>query len=132
MKLILIRGLPGSGKSTVARQFDGVHIEADEYFMINGEYRFDHTKLKQAHEWCQEKTREALKSRFTAVVSNTFTTLKELRPYFDIAAEFGILPNVIVAQGNFGSVHGVPEETLAKMKARFVYDISELYYEQTN
>jgi len=132
MKLILVRGLPGSGKSTVARQFDGVHIEADEYFMINGEYRFDHTKLKQAHEWCQEKTREALKSRFTAVVSNTFTTLKELRPYFDIAAEFGILPNVIVAQGNFGSVHGVPEETLAKMKARFVYDISELYYEQTN
>lgn len=127
MKLILVRGLPGSGKSTVARQFDGVHIEADEYFMINGEYRFDHTKLKQAHEWCQEKTREALKSRFTAVVSNTFTTLKELRPYFDIAAEFGILPNVIVAQGNFGSVHGVPEETLAKMKARFVYDISELY-----
>lgn len=127
MKLILVRGLPGSGKSTVARQFDGVHIEADEYFMINGEYRFDHTKLKQAHEWCQEKTREALKSRFTAVVSNTFTTLKELRPYFDIASEFDIVPNVIVAQGEFGNIHNVPEETLEKMKARFAYDISELY-----
>lgn len=127
MKLILVRGLPGSGKSTIAGKLDSCHMEADQYFMVNGEYRFDASKLKQAHEWCQEKTREALKAGFNAVVSNTFTTIKELRPYFDIAREFGIVPNVILAQGNFGSVHDVPEEAMERMRNRFVYDISELY-----
>lgn len=127
MKLILVRGLPGSGKSTIAKQLDGIHLEADQYFMIDGEYQFDVYKLRQAHEWCQSETRLHLRRGFDVVVSNTFTTIKELRPYFEIAQEFGIVPNVIVAQGDFGSVHAVPEETLARMRARFAYDISELY-----
>lgn len=127
MELILVRGLPGSGKSTIARKFVGVHLEADMYFMQDGEYKFDVNKLRQAHEWCQEQTRNWLKPDARVVVSNTFTTMKELRPYFEIAREFGIVPNVIVAQGNFKNEHNVPEETLTKMKARFTYDISELY-----
>jgi len=66
------------------------------------------------------------------VVSNTFTTIKELRPYFDIAKELNIVPTVLLVQGNFKSVHNVPEKTLQKMKARFQYDISELYNELLN
>ena len=131
MKLILVRGLPGSGKSTIAREFDGIHLEADQYFMIDGEYKFDVNKLRQAHEWCQDQTCLWLSKGFTVVVSNTFTTIKELRPYFDIAKDLGIVPNVIVAQGNFKNEHNVPEETLAKMRDRFTYDISELYNKQT-
>ena len=136
MKLILVRGLPGSGKSTIAKQLAESHsvwhLEADQYFMVDGKYKFDVYKLRQAHEWCQESTRlklEGIKMGLgdTVVVSNTFTTIKELRPYFDIAREFGIVPNVILAQGNFGSIHDVPEETMTRMRDRFVYDISELY-----
>lgn len=127
MKLILVRGMPGSGKSTLAKQLSGTHLEADMYFMKDGEYQFDVNKLRDAHEWCQTETRLHLRQGFDVVVSNTFTTIKELRPYFEIASEFDIVPNVIVAQGEFGSVHAVPEETLARMRARFAYDISELY-----
>ena len=132
-KLVLIRGLPGSGKSTMAQALcycpDWIHLEADQFWMQGGEYQFDASRLGEAHAWCQAQTRENLSQDVDVVVSNTFTTVKELRPYFDIAKEFGIVPNVFVAQNTFGNVHNVPAETLEKMKARFAWDISELFDE---
>lgn len=124
-KLVLIRGLPGSGKSTLAKSLKNfIHLETDQFW--GPEYRFDVSKLGEAHSWCQTQTHKWLKDDFDVVVSNTFTTKKELKPYFDIASEFGIKPSVYVAQGDFGNVHNVPEETLARMKARFDYNIDEL------
>ncbi len=132
-RLIIVRGLPGSGKSTLAQKFaESVvdrHYEADQYFIVNGEYQFDVNKLGRAHEWCQERTRSALRDGKSVVVSNTFTTVKELRPYFAIAQEFNIVPQVIVVQNDFGNVHSVPAETLAKMKQRFQFDIEGLFEE---
>lgn len=136
--LTLIRGLPGSGKSTLAKcmyiyhpigSYDqqSVYYEADQYFIENGVYQFDVAKLHQAHTWCYEVTSASLKSGSNVTVSNTFTTIKELKPYFELAKQFNIVPNVILCQGNFGSIHSVPEETLIKMESRFVFDISSLY-----
>lgn len=126
-KLVLIRGLPGSGKSTMAKSLKNfVHLETDQFW--GPEYKFDVSKLGEAHVWCQDETRKWLKD-FDVVVSNTFTTKKELRPYFEIAKEFDITPNVYLAEGNFGSVHDVPEETIKRMETRFEYDISSMYSE---
>lgn len=134
MKLILIRGLPGSGKSTLAKTLMfapamGVtnHREADQFFMENGEYKFDVDRLYLAHRWCQDQTRSDLEAGMNVIVSNTFTTLKELKPYFKIASEFGIIPQVITCHGCWENVHNVPEETMKKMRSRFEYDISSLY-----
>jgi predicted kinase len=126
-ELILVRGLPGSGKSTVAKKIGGRHLEADMYFMEGGEYKFDANRIRDAHEWCQSETRRNLEIGNSVVVSNTFTTIKELRPYFDIAKEFNIVPSVITCHNQFANVHNVPEETLARMKARFATDVSELF-----
>lgn len=134
-RLILIRGIPGSGKSTLAKSIlrqeyeYGKHMEADMYFMREGEYKFDATKLGAAHAWCQNETRHFLERNFTVAVSNTFTTIKELRPYFAMAKEFGIVPEVILCQNQFGNVHNVPEESLKRMRDRFQYDIKELFNE---
>lgn len=134
-RLILIRGIPGSGKSTLAKSIlsqeheYGKHMEADMYFMRDGEYKFDATKLGAAHAWCQSETRHFLERNFTVIVSNTFTTIKELRPYFAMAKELGIVPEVIVCQNQFGNVHNVPEESLKRMRDRFQYDIKELFNE---
>lgn len=129
--LILVRGLPGSGKSTLAKKlelvFGHVHREADQFFMKNGRYDFDASQLSAAHTWCQDETRRLIGSGFTAVVSNTFTTIKELRPYFKIADEFGLVPTVITCENQFKNVHDVPAETLARMRQRWASDISELF-----
>lgn len=137
--LILIRGIPGSGKSTLAREINrgynnsdpGISavFEADQFFMIEDEYKFDANKLREAHEWCQKQTRAQLERGGVAIVSNTFTTRRELKPYFAMAKEFDILPVVYLAQNQFKNVHGVPEEKLKLMRERFQFDISELYGE---
>lgn len=132
MKLILIRGLPGSGKSTIAknlcRSMSLNWYEADHYFLNDeGDYIFDATKLRQAHEWCQKQARISLQQDHRTIVSNTFTTKKELKPYFELAKEFGIVPTVIHCENQFGSVHDVPEETMVKMKARWETNLSDLF-----
>ena len=132
-QMILIRGIPGSGKSTIAKQLamaiGAQHFEADMYFMQDDEYQFDATKLYAAHGWCQGMTGKALEKGHTVIVSNTFTTVKELRPYFEIAKNFGIVPTVILAQNQFSNVHNVPAENLKRMQDRFQYDIKELFNE---
>ena len=127
-RLVLIRGLPGSGKSTMAKQLECggfIHLETDRYW--GPEYKFDVSKLADAHRWCQGLTELFLSGNYSVVVSNTFTTVKELKPYFELAKKYNIVPNVMMAQGNWKSVHNVPDATLTKMKNRFQYDISELY-----
>lgn len=130
-KLILIRGLPGSGKSTLARKLiddNSIWFEADHYFLDDlGVYHFDADQLYKAHKWCQESTKQWLTHGEDVIVSNTFTTLKELKPYFDIAKEFGIVPVVYHCQNDFGSIHDVPEETMERMRTRWTTDLSPLF-----
>jgi len=127
MGMILVRGLPGSGKSTLAKTLIGfyMHVETDKFW--GPEYNFDMSRLGEAHAWCLSATRRLLVAGFSPVVSNTFTTKKELAPYFALAKEFDIVPQVVLCQGNFKNVHNVPEEVLFKMNARFEYNIDELW-----
>jgi len=130
-KLIIVRGLPGSGKSTLARQLvkEGhadAHYEADMFFMVQGKYQFNPAKLKYAHEWCFESVRHALLSREqTVVVSNTFTQKWEAEKYIAMAQMDGKPVEIITCTGNYGSVHGIPEETMVRMKLRFVEDTTD-------
>lgn len=129
--LTLIRGLPGSGKSTLAKQLlkaNSFHIEADMYFVnSDGKYEFDIAKIGSAHAWCQQETELMMHYGRDVIVSNTFTTLRELRPYFDIASKYCVVPHVILCQGNYKNVHDVPIETMEKMRNRLQLDISSLF-----
>jgi predicted kinase len=126
--LYLLRGLPGSGKSTLAKQLGGSHFETDKYFIgENGEYNFDGSKLKEAHQWCQNSVVNAMVLNHTTgehetiVISNTFTQEWEMRPYMDIAKEWGYRVFTIIVENRHGGVnqHGVPDEKLQQMKDRF-------------
>ena len=137
--LTLIRGIPGSGKSTLAKllvdncaRYGAMmhHFEADMWFYRGGKYDFDAAKLRLAHQWCQESTADCLRTGYHVVVSNTFTTIKELKPYFEMSYDIlGKPPIVYVAQNEFQNIHSVPDEKLLAMKQRFVYDISSLFVE---
>jgi predicted kinase len=120
-KLFLLRGLPGSGKSTLAEQLGGSHFETDKYFVDeHGNYNFDGSKLKVAHQWCQELVGTAMILNHTTgenetiVVSNTFTQEWEMQSYFDLAKSWDYTVFSIVVENRHGGVnqHGVPEEKL--------------------
>jgi predicted kinase len=126
--LYLLRGLPGSGKSTLAKQLGGSHFETDKYFVgENGEYNFDGSKLKEAHQWCQDSVSNAMLLNHTTgenetiVVSNTFTQEWEMQPYMDMAKQWGYRVFTIIVENRHGGVnqHGVPDEKLQQMNDRF-------------
>jgi hypothetical protein len=92
--VVLVRGIPGLGKSTLARamseRFGGVQIENDMQFMVSGEYMFDPVKLEDAHMSTQLEVRNLLSEDAPCVVvSNTFTRAWEMAPYQLLASKFG-------------------------------------------
>ena len=121
--LFLLRGLPGAGKSTFAKEIGGVNYEADQHFIDEtGKYNFDGSKLKDAHAICLEKTRLAMEHGLAKIsVSNTFTQEWEMTEYKKIAREYGYHVYSIVVENRHGgvNVHGVPTEKLQQMKDRF-------------
>ena len=122
-ELYLLRGLPGSGKTTLANSIGGTWVEADHYFLNeNGEYEFDASKLKYAHKWCQDSVEESMNFQSNKIiVSNTFTQAWEMQPYYDLAEKYGYKVYSLIVENRHGGVneHGVPQETLDKMKKRF-------------
>ena len=125
--LYIVRGVPGSGKSTLAKMLVGdkdyCHKEADQYFMDReGNYNFNPTKLKEAHNWCREEIEFVMKYEHSpVVVSNTFTQEWEMDAYYELAAKYGYRVHSIIVENRHGGVneHGVPEDKLQAMKDRF-------------
>ena len=120
-ELILLRGLPGSGKSTLANLICNQHVEADMFFMKEGEYKFEASKLKQAHEWCQDKTEAWMRNGYNVVVSNTFTQEWEMDAYYKLAEKYGYRVHSLIVENRHDGLneHGVPADKLEQMKNRF-------------
>lgn len=129
--LTLVRGLPGSGKSTFANFVwnDYAICEADKFFYDKeGNYNFDASKLKQAHEWCRNEVETRMKDNEAnpqyypeIVVSNTFTQEWEMEAYYQLAKKYDYLVISIIVENRHGgkNIHGVPEEKLEQMRNRF-------------
>jgi hypothetical protein len=136
--LFLLRGLPGSGKTSLAHHIWSHYVicEADKYFYNEGgEYIFDASKLSEAHKWCQNEVEIRMKDNQVnpqyypeIVVSNTSTTEKELQPYIDLAKKYGYMVVSLIVENRHGNgeetnIHGVGKEVLDKMENRLKNNI---------
>lgn len=125
--LYLLRGLPGSGKSTIAKSLVGdkdyCHKEADMYFVDrDGNYKFEPSKIKDAHAWCKEEIEFVMKyDHSPVVVSNTFTQEWEMEDYYKLAEKYGYRVHSLIVENRHGgsNQHGVPDDKLEIMKNRF-------------
>ena len=124
--LYIVRGIPGSGKSTFAKTLvkkDYCHKEADMFFVDReGNYKFKPSKIKDAHKWCQEEMDFLMRLEHSpVVVSNTFTQEWEMEPYFELAKKYGYKVFTVIVENRHGGTneHNVPEDKIEQMKTRF-------------
>jgi len=125
--LYLLRGISGAGKSTLAKSMGTINFEADMFFMEGNEYKFNPTKLKDAHAWCQNQVEMTMKNSSTNIganrisVSNTFTQEWEMKHYFELAEKYGYMVFTIIVENRHGNKnqHNVPDEKIQIMKDRF-------------
>jgi predicted kinase len=119
--LFIVRGLSGSGKSSLARRLaPAANAAADDFFEQNGGYEFSFEMLPTAHQWCQEKIAEYMAiGHFTIAVHNTFSRPWEVKAYLELAEQHGYSVFIIEAQNEFGNVHNVPQATIERMRDRW-------------
>ena len=88
-----------------------------------GEYKFDASKLKEAHEWCRKEAESCMKPHGfdRVIVSNTFTQEWEMDAYYNLAKKYGYRVHSIIVENRHGGIneHGVPADKLEQMKNRF-------------
>jgi len=139
-KLVIMRGLPGSGKSTKAKELDTEHYNstgkhaivcsADSYFIgKDGIYNFNAKLLGHAHQTCIHNAALAMENENELViVDNTNTTKWEFARYLEMAKfyhyEIEIVsvgertPEAIQTYFN-RNIHCVPLEAIQRMANRW-------------
>lgn len=144
IKIILMRGLPGSGKSYYINHTlipflkeEGWNyvavVSADHFFThpVTGEYKFVSSQIEEAHIQCQRKfltelelSRLAKPKKSVVIVDNTNTRAWEMAFYVATAKMKRIPYEIrtvlrhpeVCASSN---IHGVPKETILKMHSRW-------------
>ena len=121
----IVRGLPSSGKSTVASNIVGAenNIAADDYFYIlgNGEYAWSEDKLHAAHTWCYSTLEKKMESGEPLLaVSNTSVRDRDVKLYYELGTKWGYTIFVLtVEKWHTGeNNHRVPSDVMEKMERR--------------
>lgn len=144
--LIMLRGLPGSGKSTLARNIIAAtvgsgeypHIlSTDDYFVVNGVYKYDVSKLSDAHIWNQRRADQYLNQGISPIIiDNTNCEAWEMRPYAVCGVSNGYIIKIL-EPGNTWSFnpsklaqmnsHGVGFIKIKKMMEKYQRNVTVDY-----
>lgn len=119
-KAIIIRGLPGSGKSTMAKELagtDGVIHSTDTYRYVNGVYVYDRSKNAQNHQKCFEAFCASLAAQIPVVIYDGVNSKLIYFTRYVLAARHSGY-EVIVIQ--------IPFITAAAAAAKNIHGLSEI------
>ncbi|KAI5636254.1 AAA domain-containing protein [Phthorimaea operculella] len=150
--LILMRGLSGSGKTYLARQIVDIligptpvnyntHIfSTDDFFMVRGQYQFQQYRLGEAHDWNQNRVREALRRGLSPViVDNTNIEIWEMEPYVREGVRNGYIIEVVEPNTPWArkahqllkkTAHMVPMSTIKRKLESYQDGITGAYLKQ--
>ena len=136
----ILRGLPGTGKSTLAKNLRDSHRNArvfstDNLFMVDGEYQFDPSKLGEYHALNLRQATDFMERRkrsepdVLCIIDNTNTQHWEYEKYVEAAKENGFMVHIISVDWKQEDIplyaerntHGVPEEAIQRMADRWEY-----------
>lgn len=118
--LTVVRGLPGSGKTTYAKKnFRCLILEQDMFHERNGFYQWSAAVMRDAVKWCAKTARDALRLGMDVCVVNTFTKKEYVETYRQMAEDLEVDFNVIRIEGDFGNVHSVPPGAMSAMRRVF-------------
>lgn len=125
--LILLRGLPGSGKTSFATLIseNGKYpvFSVDDYFTDeNGNYEFIFNENHKAYAQCLKQTEDAVSKGTTKViVHNTFTMEWEIEPYMALTKKYTLQIFVLTVEHyhTHKNKHGISEEQIKKMAEKY-------------
>lgn len=136
-KLVILRGLPGAGKTALANQITkdhGVVFSSDDYFMEDGVYKFQSKKLKDSHIWNQGRTREAMENgERLIVIDNTNVRKWEAKKYVKLGIEYRykVVFKEVDTPWKFDvdelirrDKHGVPKSVIERMRDQWETDFT--------
>jgi predicted kinase len=128
-KAFIMRGLPGSGKSTKARELagsEGVIHSTDDFFMVDGEYRFVPADIKANHDRNFIAFCMSLEKGIPIVIcDNTNSKHWEYARYEEAAKKAGYeveivsMPHPSVATAVARTLHKVPQGAIEAMLLRW-------------
>ena len=118
----IIRGLPGSGKSTIAEQIADVVCEDDQLFTNNGLYKFEASGIQLAIAACKAKFKEAINDGVKRIaVANVFQRHDDAQFYIDVAKKHGYKVFQIITENvnNTENVHGFKPQDIEIQRKKF-------------
>ena len=124
MKAFIMRGLPGSGKSTIASMLsktynkkDCEYHTTDSFHIVDGEYKYDAGKAHEYHDKNLVNFSNSCRHKVAAVIcDNTNINSDQYQPYVDAAEKYGYTVYLMTV-GDFDvdksferTVHKVPKD----------------------
>jgi predicted kinase len=143
--LIIMRGVSGSGKSTMARKIaedrGGIIFSTDDFFEREGRYEFDPKMLPSYHAKNQARAEAAMSDGVSPIIiDNTNTQAWEMKPYVEAAVKHGYEVEIVepgspgFPEADFKEImrrqrsraggKSMPEEVINRMMNRFQKGLS--------